>query len=189
MKKLFWGFFFIYLNFNLTFNGHQLNILPDFVGYILLLKGMGELAEESACFDRAKPFAAVMTVYSAILWIGALLAVTSEGWIASVLGLIALALALYISWLLIRGVREIEEQAGEDFGGGALFSRWKILLCVQVISRLLGLMANLANLSVIYTLGAAVSIAGMVVIVTYLLAWYRTWSAYENRGKKETEEA
>lgn len=179
MKKLFWGFFFICLNFNLTFNGHQLNILPDFVGYILLIRGMGELAAESAFFERARPFAAGMAVYAAILWIGALLGVTSDGWIASLLELATTVLALYISWLLIRGVLEMEERKAADWGGKPLLGRWKLLLCVQIVSRLLGLMADLANLGVIFTLVAAVSIVGMVCLILYLLAWYRVWNAYE----------
>ena len=69
MKKLFWGFFFIYLNFNLNFNQHSLNVLPDFVGYILLLQGARILEDESEFFSRARPFATGMTIYSAILWI------------------------------------------------------------------------------------------------------------------------
>ena len=44
MKKVFWGFFFIYLNFNLTLNGFTLNLLPDFVGYLLLYQAAGTLA-------------------------------------------------------------------------------------------------------------------------------------------------
>ena len=71
MRKLFWGFFFIYLNFNLNLNQYSLNILPNFVGYILLLQGMKQLEEESRFFRRARPFAVGMAVYEAILWIGA----------------------------------------------------------------------------------------------------------------------
>lgn len=33
MSGIFWGFFFVFLNFNLNFNGHALNLLPTFVGY------------------------------------------------------------------------------------------------------------------------------------------------------------
>ena len=36
MKKVFWGFLLIFVNFNLTLNGHILNLFPTFAGYILL---------------------------------------------------------------------------------------------------------------------------------------------------------
>ena len=43
MSKLFWGFFFIFINFNLNVNQYSLNILPPFVGYFLLWQGMRQL--------------------------------------------------------------------------------------------------------------------------------------------------
>ena len=68
MGKFFWGFFFIYLNFNLSVNAHTLNVLPEFVGYFLLLQGLRELEEESGVFSDTRPFVVGMTVYTAILW-------------------------------------------------------------------------------------------------------------------------
>ena len=50
MSRLFWGFFLIFVNFNLNVNAHTLNLLPPFVGYILLLQGMRELEPESERF-------------------------------------------------------------------------------------------------------------------------------------------
>ena len=67
--KFFWGFFFIYLNFNLSINAHTLNVLPEFVGYFLLLQGLRELEEESGVFSDTRPFVVGMTVYTAILWV------------------------------------------------------------------------------------------------------------------------
>ena len=65
MGKFFWGFFFIYLNFNLSVNAHTLNVLPEFVGYFLLLQGLRELEEESGVFSDTRPFVVGMTVYTA----------------------------------------------------------------------------------------------------------------------------
>ena len=54
MKKLFWGFFFVYLNFNLNLNAHSINILPNFVGWWLVLQGMEELKHESRYFENPR---------------------------------------------------------------------------------------------------------------------------------------
>lgn len=70
MKKLFWGFFFIFLNFHLNFNSYSLNILPDFVGYLLLFQGTKALGAESHYFRSIQPFTVGMAVYTAILWVG-----------------------------------------------------------------------------------------------------------------------
>jgi len=187
LKKLFWGFFFIYLNFNLNVNAHSLNVLPDFVGYILLLQGMKQLEEESHFFRSGRPFAVGMAVYTAILWVGALLGVTAGGWIGTILELIALAVSFYVSWLLIQGVLEMEKQQAADWGGAVLYSRWKLLLAVQVISSLLGLMANLANFSMLFSLAGVLVIVSIVLVILYLLAWNRTANTYESGAGQNAE--
>lgn len=179
MKTLFWGFFFVYLNFNLNVNGHSLNLLPDFVGYILLLRGIRELEEESSLFAKARPFAVGMAVYEAILWVGALLGVASGGLVGSLLGVISLAASLYISWVLVQGVREIEAHRAAELHGALLYSRWKLLAVLQAITWLLTLMANLANLSALLVLAGVLAIVGIVVLLLFLLAWHKTAAAYE----------
>ena len=181
MKKLFWGFFFIYLNFNLNFNQHSLNVLPDFVGYILLLQGARILEDESEFFSRARPFATGMTIYSAILWIGALLGVASEAnWITQILGIISVIVSLYISWLLIRGVQELEDRHMSDLNGGKLMSLWKGLAVVQIAGGVIGLMINLMNVGILAAVTVVLAIVGFVLIVLYLIAWNKSAAAFEN---------
>lgn len=180
MKKLFWGFLFINLNFNLNFNAHTLNVLPDFVGYILLLQGMKDLEPESHFFQAARPFAIGMAVYTAILWVGALFGITSnEGWVSQLLGLVSMVVALYISWVLIQGVLEMEAAKAADLNGPKLYQLWKVLTVAQAAAKVIGLLANLANLSVLLGLGIVLVIVGLVLIILYLMAWHKSAMAYE----------
>lgn len=180
MRKLFWGFFFINLNFNLSVNQHTLNVLPDFVGYILLLQGMKELEAESSLFQGARPFAMGMAVYTAILWVGALLGVISNGgWVSQLLSLVAMIMALYISWVLVQGVLDMERSKAADLNGAKLYQWWKGLVAIQVAAKLLYLMANLANISILLGLAMMLVVVGFVVIVLYLLAWWKSAGAYE----------
>lgn len=50
MSGIFWGFFFVFLNFNLNLNGHTINLLPTFVGYWMLARSMDALSGESGLF-------------------------------------------------------------------------------------------------------------------------------------------
>lgn len=188
MKKLFWGFLLIYLNFNLTLNGHAVEILPDFAGYILLVKGIDELKESSRLFSGARPFAIVMAVYTAVLWVGKLLNVSAGGWIGEMLSLAAGVMALYISWLLIQGVLEMEKNEGRNWQGNILYSRWKLLLILQIVFRLWSWMANLANISILFSLAVPLVICNLLVIILYLLAWWRTVTAWELRDEEVPEQ-
>jgi len=184
LKKLFWGFFFIYLNFNLNFNQHSLNVLPDFWGYILLMKGMQELADESSLFEKARPFAAGMAVYTGVLWVGALLGIASEGgWIAEILNLVATVIGLYVSWVLIQGVLEVEGTRGADLNGERLLTLWKALVAVQIVTQILRVMLNLSNVSVLAAFSVLLIIAGLIVIVMYLIAWKKAAENWEARSE------
>lgn len=180
MKKLFWGFFFIYLNFNLNSNQHSLNVIPDFVGYILLLQGTGMLQDESEMFLRVRPFAVGMAIYTAILWVGALLGITTgEGWLSQILNLIAMVVALYISWLLIQGVRDMERRYETDLNSGNLLYCWKGLAAIQLAAQILALMVNLVNLGILTAVSVILIIVGFVLMILYLVAWHKSVKAYE----------
>ena len=179
MRKLFYGFLLMFLSFDLSFNGHGLDVLPDFVGYFLLIRGMKEMAPESGLFRNARPFAVGMMVYSAILWVGDLLAVTGEGCLSQIMDLIAMIVALYIAWVLIRAVQETEASRIAELNSGKLLACWKGLAAIQVAAQVLGLMINLANLGVLIGLIALLGLAAFVVNILYLIAWWKATRAYE----------
>lgn len=189
MKKLFWGFFLIFLDFNLNFNQYSLNILPDFAGYILLFQGMRELGEESRWFQSIRPFAAGMAVYMAILWLGDLLGVGSgseyQQILTDILGLLAAIVALYVSWGLTQGVLEMESRRGADLNGQRIDKMWKALAAVQIVNTVVGWMANLANIAALAALAVPLVIVGLVVIVLYLMAWWKAAGAWELLLRRE----
>lgn len=189
MKKIFWGFLLMFLSFDLDLNGHSLDVLPDFVGYILLLQGMRELEHESDMFKNARPFAVGMTIYTAVLWVGQLLAVhAGNGWITELLEIASTVVALYISWMLIQGVTEMEHSREADLHMADAYQRWKELAGVQVAVRVLSLLANLANISIILIIVAALAIAALVLNILYLVAWWKGVKAYEQLETQPIEE-
>lgn len=184
MRKLFFGFLLMFLSFDLEINGHSLDVLPDFAGYLLLLQGMREMESESRLFQSARPFAVGMAVYTAILWVGELLAVTGEGWLLELLNFIAMIVALYIAWVLIQAVQEMEGNRTADLNSRGMYRYWKGLAAVQVMAELLSLMANLANIGILVGLLALVALAGFVLNILYLVAWWKSTKAYEALPKR-----
>ena len=66
MTKIFVGFLFVFLNFNFTLNDtYVINLLPDFVGFILLYMGTRELLEESPRYTTAATLVAAAVTYYA----------------------------------------------------------------------------------------------------------------------------
>lgn len=172
MSSIFWGFFLVFVNFNLTVNGHVLNLLPPFAGYLLVMKGCRELEGESGLFASIRPFALGMAVYTGILWLGDLLAVTGQGsWLTVLLGLAALAVSLYVSWAVVQAIRDTEGRRGADLNSASLKTGWTVLAVAQVASWILAILGSLLAL-----IGV---IAGLVGIVWFLAALWRSRKLFE----------
>lgn len=183
MKKLFWGFFFVFFNFHLSINQYTLQLLPDFVGYLLLSQGAKELETENRYFKNIQPFTVGMAVYAAILWAGELLGLGGSGMshqtLTGILALISTAVALYISWVLVQGVLEMESRRAADLNGGTLYQWWKGLAVLRIVGWLLGRMASLTNAAAMAMLATALTVASIVLNVLYLIAWWRAAKAWE----------
>ena len=178
MKNIFWGFFFLFVNFNLTVNGHILNLLPPFVGCWLLYRGFEELRAESERFYALRPFAVGLGIYTALIWIGDLLGVSTGSWISVLLGIVASAVELYIAWGVIQGLREAEEHRQASLNTAAMYQAWMVLLVTQIAVYAIQLM-GLALWSLATALAAVCIFAGLVGIILFLVAVWRSRKLYE----------
>jgi len=60
LNKLFWGFFFIMINFRIV----GVDIFPDIIGYIFLASGINELIPNSSFFNKAAKYNILMLILS-----------------------------------------------------------------------------------------------------------------------------
>lgn len=116
MSKIFAGFLFVFLNFNLTLNQtYTVNLLPDFIGFLLLYLGTRELLEESPRYTAAGPWLLALTAYSLAVWVLNFLGI-SGGWVASLLTLAGAVASYYATWLVIKGFGDIENNNRVEIG-------------------------------------------------------------------------
>ena len=177
VKGIFWGFFLIFINFYVTINGHTLNLLPTFAGYILLYRAAGELLGESGRFGKLRPFAVAVAIYTGILWVGDLLGVTGANWLSTLLELAALAVALYISWSVIQAILEMETHYGTDLNGTSARTAWFVLLAAQIAGTLGGLLLDALALMAL--------IALLVGIIWFLAALWKCAGLYDGLPPKD----
>lgn len=179
MSKLFWGFFLIFINFNLTFNEvYVLNLLPPFAGYLLLLSGTKELAEESGIFEGARPFILGMTLYTALLWVGSLLGM-GGGWLGNLLDLIATAVALYVEWVIVRAIQDMESRRGAELNGGAMMTIWRRMLVLQIIAQISALLASISTIGLLAVIWLVLAVFSFVNVVLFLMAVWKGKKLYE----------
>ncbi len=104
-----WGYVFLYLNFNLG----TLNILPDFVGYLLHLSAIRLLGEERRDMALLRPLGIALALFNFLDWLMTLLGAGLDGrWLF--LNLLVGAASMYFQFQFITDCAALAERYQEE---------------------------------------------------------------------------
>ena len=171
MNNIFWGFFFIIFNFSLNFNESTISLIPTFIGYWLLSKGLRELTKESGRCTRMIPWAKGMVVYTLIIWIMDALGIGSQlGGVNIVLTMVATIIQIYISYQVVMGTKEVEDYHGSYIRADKLKSAWWGMV---IASALVIPLAYIPGVNLIAL------IAAFVCYIVFAVALHKTKTEYE----------
>jgi hypothetical protein len=160
MIRLFWGLFFVLLDYKVSVGSAVIEVLPDFVGFFLLMKGMESLADKSIAFDRGRHLAFAMSLFTGVLFLADLMAPDSrmQIWLW-LLELGAMIIGLCILKMILSGFRQMGRCGTENAN-----SLWVILLVLLPLCHLL---------SWVPVVGPACGWAGMLASGLFLVSFYR----------------
>ena len=169
MRKIFWGFFLILLDFPLSFANSTLQLLPDWLGYLLLLTGCAQLEVESDLFGKLRSFCIALCIFSAILWLIDFSGL-GGGTFGNIVQLVHLCLRLYVIQRIIRAIAQTEMCRNCDLSSAHLRRVWlAVALCTAAAVALFWF----PTMAVICAVAA--DIAGII----FLFAFHSTRKAYE----------
>ncbi|MDD3394425.1 MAG: hypothetical protein PHG19_07255 [Anaerotignum sp.] len=135
MKNILIGFILIFLDFNLNLGNSNIGLLPDFVGYIVMINGLVEMTEESPMFMEAKPYATGMAVFTAIMYLIDVVGFSvSLGGLSFILAITSTIVSLYISYKIVMGVIDTERKYNVALNGDSLKSKWTILTVFNILA-------------------------------------------------------
>lgn len=103
VKRIAWGYLLIHLHFNLG----TLDLLPDWLGYWLMLSVLPILAEEVSTAALLRPFGIILTGWYAIEWVLKLLSVSFD---TGVISLLVNIVSLYFHFQLLTDLAAISEK-------------------------------------------------------------------------------
>ena len=160
MNRLFWGLIFVVLDWKFTLGTAVFEILPDFLGFYLLMKGMEELAALSRIFDRGRHWAFALALASGV-YFGAELMAPPAGtqvvlWAA---GLLMLGAGLALIRKILRGMGELGLDTATAEG------IWLVLATLQSICYLANWIPVVGEICNLVSLGTG---------LLFLLCCYRT---------------
>lgn len=134
MNLMFYGLLLMNLNFTLNIGNYVLNLLPTFAGILLLVKGMRQFASQSRNFTDARNPALLAAAYSAVVWLMDLAGVTSTlpEIVSLALGIITTLINVFLAYVVVVGMKELEEAVHSDLNTDYLKMFWIILFLVNV---------------------------------------------------------
>ena len=131
MNRLFWVLLLCLLDYEVTVGTAVFGLLPDFLGYFLIMKGMEELAGENRFFDRGRHIAFGLMI-AAVVFYGADL--MNPGYMVKVwlwaLELAALVITLVLIRMIVTGILWLERDLNLKLRGDLLKSMWSILIII-----------------------------------------------------------
>lgn len=170
MDKLFLGVLFTLLDFHLDVGSMRIGLLPDFLGYLFLQQGVDQLAGESACFQKARPWATGLMIYSLVLYLADLFSLSlRQEVLLWALGLLYTAAHLLVLHRIIGGIGDLEMKHGGHFGCDKLKSLW---LYITVLNGI----AYLSNW--LPVVGVIAMLAALIINICFTVAFYQTKEQY-----------
>lgn len=146
MIKMLIGLAFIGLELTLTSESMTISLLPDFIGYILLLLGQRELAHENDYFYKNIKFSLWAGTVSLMVFIMDLvsgsLTVNFQALLLQILLLVMEPICLF---RIVRGVRQVGKDYDIDVKGNLLFIVWLVMTILSVAAFLFSGIPALGN--------------------------------------------
>lgn len=103
VKQIAWGYVLIHFNFNLG----TLNILPDWLGYVLMLRALPILGEIVPSALLLRPLGVLLALWEGVIWA---LDIFGISFSSTVLIIIAVVASLYFHFQLLTNLAELAER-------------------------------------------------------------------------------
>lgn len=158
MTKIFIGLLFLFLNINIG----AINLLPSFVGYILIFVGLDE-GYECPSLNASRTIAVASAIIMAVVWLAGIFGYGMTFPIGSILEL------LNTYRLVVWAAEQAEEQGWDD----ALIRRfrmsWYALAGTVIAATVLSMVSKVMALAWL--------LAAFAAIIWYVLTYYQLWKS------------
>lgn len=141
MKKIFLGLIFILLNFNLTIdNQYVINLIPNFIGFLLIAKGCSHLFEQTNIqeYQETQKLSIILTGIAVLSFLADLIGIGSINPVfATLIGIFNLALLLYLLYRLTKSITLTQEFNLPENLTNQLNNAFKMIAITNILAYLL----------------------------------------------------
>lgn len=161
LKKIAWGYVFIYFSLNLG----PVDVVPVWVGYILILQALDGVAEREPSASLLKPFSFVLITVELVRWVLAWFSGSLVmPWISVITGIVG----LYFHFQLLTNLADTAARDGSAYGKRLRFLRDLQVMLVTVLTMM---SANIIP-------PTWVSMSWMILVITAVLIISLVWTLF-----------
>jgi len=170
MNLIIWGLVCVFLDVNLPVGPVTIDIIPDFLGFILIAVGMHAYASQSEYYRKIRPFVWGAAAVSAAVYIANMFGVIPLNTLPSVIITVILTiLYLITTYYIYRGIRELEQVQGRVLGAENLRRIWIIMVVAEALTLLCYYLPVLILLQMILSFAANVAFLVQIIRIKRLL--------------------
>lgn len=161
VKKIAWGYLLMFLDFNIM----TVDILPDWVGFVLIVSALSYIVFDEDDLNKLRSVGIILIIWNIVEWVANIFSI---GIYLSYVGIIPMIMNLYLIWHLFGNLADIAEnyscpQEGKLRG-------WRILYMIfTVISSAVSYIALLSGEGEVVTLGSLVLLPFMLILMIFIL--------------------
>lgn len=167
MQSIFVGLIFLFFNFTLNLNNHVLNLMPAFVGYLLINIGAKSLENTAPVFKKILTVCIVLAALGVVSFVLDLLGLSYLGILSSILSLVFLAGNIYITFYITQGVLDIESTKVVNLQGAELRNIWKISTIVSCFNFVCSFIIPILLLFTMFV--------SLIISIIFMVRFYRTY--------------
>lgn len=173
MKLILIGLLLAELDFNLNLKAVSIDILPDSIGWLLILLGCVKMAKHSRKFMSAAYICLPLMALGVAVILPNVMGLKLLSTIMSIVGSIC---SLAVSYFILKGISDTEDELRQDLG---YMEIWKVF-CIKIVT-----LALAAVMQFIPYLGVVFIIADVAVSLIFIYRIFTVMKAYENHFKTE----
>lgn len=135
MNMIIWGLVCIFIDLNLTIGQGRIDIIPDFLGYILIASGMMQYAAQSESFRKMRPLVLIVAAISGLVYMGDMIGAFPDNAIQTIaVAVLTTFFYLMTTYYICHGIRELGVTHNRNLNADGLMTKWTILMVCQILT-------------------------------------------------------
>lgn len=148
MNKILIGLILACFSFDVNFNQFTIGLIPNFLGYYIVWRGLKEMENQDKWFKKIQPLTLFMIIFSLFKYIANFFNLLNNGTIfmffGLVISLVDCLLNILVLYGVVKGVQGMETTLNKILNSYSLYMAWKVYAFLSPVALILIVIPNIS---------------------------------------------